>query len=109
MKRGDIYLVRKPPRDEPRRRRAFVVVSRQIVIDSRYTTVICAPVYSQRSGLATQVEVGEREGLKHPSAIHCDGLVSLRKSVLTDFVGSLSRAKLSELAEALRIALATEV
>jgi mRNA interferase MazF len=45
--------------------------------------------------------VGIEEGLKHDSAIHCDELVSLPKSVLTDFVGSLERTKILELNYAL--------
>ncbi len=32
--------------------RVFVVVSRQALIDSRFSTIICAPVYSTRHGLA---------------------------------------------------------
>lgn len=85
MKRGDFYLVKKPSSADPRRRRVFVVVSRRILIDSNYSTVICAPVYSKYSGLGTQVAVGEAEGLKHESAIHCDSLVSLPKTMLTHF------------------------
>ena len=108
MKRGDIYLVKKPSSADPKRRRAFVVVSRQILINSNYSTVICAPVYSKHSGLVTQVSVGEAQGLKHDSAVHCDGLVSLPKDVLTHYLGTLSDAKLLELAESLRIALAVE-
>jgi mRNA interferase MazF len=108
MKRGDIYLVRKPSADDPKKSRAFVVISRQILVDSRYATVICAPISSTVSGLATQVVVGVREGLKHESAIHCDNLVSLPKTILTDFVGSLGREKETQLGRALSIALAIE-
>ena len=49
--------------------------------------------------------VGIEEGLKHESSIHCDELVSLPKTALTDFVGSLSREKLIKLNTALRFAL----
>jgi len=77
MKRGDVYLVKKPSSGDPKKRRAFVVVSRQILVDSKYATVICAPIYSTISGLSTQVPVGVPEGLQHESAIHCDNLVSL--------------------------------
>jgi mRNA-degrading endonuclease toxin of MazEF toxin-antitoxin module len=35
----------------------------------------------------------------------CDNLVSLRKTDLTDFLGSLSRSKLAELDRALKMAL----
>jgi mRNA-degrading endonuclease toxin of MazEF toxin-antitoxin module len=38
----------------------------------------------------------------------CDNLVSLRKSDLTNFVGTLSPAKLVELNRALKMALALE-
>jgi mRNA interferase MazF len=45
------------------------------------------------------------EGLKHDSSIHCDELVSLPKSALTDFIGTLSPQKIQALNKALRIAL----
>jgi len=84
----------------------FVVVNRYLLIESRFATVICAPVYTVHDGLSTQVVIGIDEGLKHDSSIHCDELVSLPKSMLTDYVGSLSRQKLNDLNRALRIALA---
>ena len=108
MKRGDLYRVDHPSAADPRRSRVFVVVSRQVVIDSRFSTVICAPVYSVHNGLSTQVAVGEDEGLKHASSIHCDELVSLPKSKLTNDVGALSPEKIGALRQALRLALALE-
>ena len=108
MKRGDLYLVKHPSRRDPKRQRAFVVVSRQVVIDSKFATVICAPVFTTRIGIATEVNVGVEEGLKHDSAIHCDELVSLPKTVVTDFIGSLSQRKLTELDDALIVALGLE-
>ena len=108
MRRGDLYLVRKPGSTDPRKRRLFVVVSRQVLVDSSYSTVICAPVYSQRHGLATEVPVGIDEGLAHDSSILGDALVSVPKTVLTDFVGELPPALLVELDRALRIALYVE-
>jgi mRNA interferase MazF len=82
-----------------------VIVSRQILIDSRFSTVICAPIYSKYDGLSTQVQLGIEEGLKHDSSIHCDELISLPKSSLTNFVGSLVKQKMAELDNALKIAL----
>lgn len=105
MKRGELYRVPHPAKSDPKRSRVFIVVSRQEVIDSRFSTVVCAPVYSAYHGLASQVEVGEEHGLKHASSIHCDELVSLPKSVLTDYVGSLSSDKLQQLNRALSIAI----
>ena len=105
MKRGELYLVQHPTSTDPRKQRVFAVVSRQVLIDSRFSTVICTPVYTRYDGLSTQVAVGIDEGLKHESAVHCDELVSLPKTVLTRFVGALSLAKLRELDVALRVAL----
>jgi mRNA interferase MazF len=105
VKRGDLYRVIHPTAQDPKRSRVFVVVSRQTLIDSRYSAVICAPVYSAYDGLATQVPIGMDEGLKHESSIHCDELVSLLKSALTNYVGTLSLQKLRALDRALWIAL----
>jgi len=77
VKRGELYRVQHPSPADPKKFRVFVVVSRQPVIDSRFSTVICAPVYTRHDGLATQVPVGVDHGLKHESSIHCDELVSL--------------------------------
>ena len=109
MRRGELYLVRKPGVNDPRRQRVFAVVSRQVLIDTRFSTVICAPVFSRCDGLSTQVSVSIDEGLKKDSSIHCDELVSLPKTLLTNYIGRLSGRKLLELNNALRSALELEV
>ncbi len=108
MKRGKLYRVRRLPGD-PKPARVFVVVSRQPLIDSTFSTVVCAPVFTQYHGLPTQVSVGTAEGLKQESAILCDGLMSLEKSRLTDYVGELAFDKLRKLDDALLVALALPV
>ncbi len=105
MRRGNLYRVYKGASHDPKKFRVFVIVSRQVVIDSRFSTVICAPIYSRYDGLSTQVMVGIGEGLKHESSIHCDELISIPKSALSHFVGSLSMDKVRQLDEALKIAL----
>jgi mRNA interferase MazF len=105
VKRGELYRVANPSAKDPKKSRVFVIVSRQVLLDSRFSTVICAPIYSIHDGLSTQVLVSVNEGLKHDSSIHCDGLVSLPKSALTNFIGSLSPHKIEELIRALSIAL----
>jgi mRNA interferase MazF len=107
MRRGEIYRVHHPD-DDPKRYRSFVVVSRQVLIDSRFPTVVCAPILTRGHGFSTQVSVGVDEGLKHENWILCDNLVSLRKVQLTRFVGSLARSKVEELDRALKMALALE-
>jgi len=105
VRRGELYRVTRPSSRDPKRYRVFVVVSRQILIDSRFSTVICVPVYTAYQGLSTQVPIGIDDGLKHDSGIHCDELVSLPKSMLTNYIGSLSPNKVQLLDSALKIAL----
>jgi len=87
MRRGEIYRVHKPDGD-PKGYRSFVV-SRQTLIDSAYATVVCAPVFTNGSGLSTQVAIGPNESLKRDSWVACDNLRSLPKADLTQFVRSL--------------------
>jgi mRNA interferase MazF len=105
MNRGDLYRVENPSARDPRRHRFFVIVSRPALITSRFASVICAPIYSAHHGLASQVLVGIGEGLPHDSSIHCDELVSLPKSVLTHYTGTLSPDRIDQLNQALKIAL----
>ena len=107
MKRGELYRIRHPSGDS-KRARVFVVASRDALIASRFATVVCAPVYTQRRGLSTEVGVGRDEGLKHDSSILCDALISVEKARLTDYVGALSPEKLGQFRDALRIALDLE-
>lgn len=105
MKRGDLYRVRHPSAADPRRSRVFAVVSRQLLLDSSFSSAVCAPIYTRRDGLHSQVPVGIDQGLKHDSSIHCDELVSLPKTVLTDYIGCLPPEKLYDLDRALAFAL----
>jgi len=108
MKRGDLFRVHKGSKYDPKEYRVFMVVSRQELIDSNFTTVICAPIYTEYDEISTQVDVGVEEGLKHDSAVYCDDLISLPKILLTNYVGHLANTKMERLNRALRIALAAE-
>jgi len=108
VKRGELYRVYKASRSDPKDFRVFVVVGRQVVIDSKFSTVTCAPIYTMHNYLSTQVEVGADEGVKHDSSIHCDELISIPKTSLTDYVGTLSEEKIQALDAALRISLVIE-
>lgn len=104
MERGELYRVRRPGAD-PKRFRTYVVVSRQVLIDSKFSSVVCAPVFTSGERLTTQVEVGPSEGLVHASWIMCDQLVSIPKRELTNYVGSLIPEKIMEMNRALAMAL----
>jgi mRNA interferase MazF len=108
MKRGELYRIHHGSKYDPKKYRFFVIMSRQILIDSQFSTVTCAPIYTAYDEISTQVQVGIEEGLEHESSIHCDELISIPKRLLTDFVGTLSREKMMELRNALLIALEIE-
>jgi mRNA interferase MazF len=85
-----------------------MAVRRQALVDSRFSTAICAPVYTKHDGLSAQVRVGPAEGLKHESSAHCDELVSLPNTVLTHYIGSLRAAAVDQLNASLAIAVGLE-
>jgi mRNA interferase MazF len=93
------------PRGDSKQFRIFAIVSRQALVDSRFSTVVCAPIFTSGEGLSTQVSIGPDEGLDHPSWVMCDNLINMRKSELTNYVGSPSGPKLAELDRALKTAL----
>jgi mRNA interferase MazF len=108
MRRGDLYRVYRGSKYDPKEYRVFLVVSRQLLVDSHFFFFFCAPVYSKFDVFSTQIEIGIDEGLKHDSAVYCDELVSLPKSMLTDYIGALPDAKIELVNADLRIALATD-
>jgi mRNA interferase MazF len=104
LRRGAIYRVRQPQHGDPKKSRCFAVVSRQDLLDSKANRVLCAPINTSGVGLLTEVLVGVDEGLKHDSVINCDQITRLEKSMLTDYIGALSQAKLKLLRAALVVA-----
>jgi mRNA interferase MazF len=62
-------------------------------------------VQSRRDGLSTQVRGGLAEGLTKESRLHCGELVSLPKSAMTHYVGSLESRAVRELSSVLAVSL----
>ena len=104
LRRGDLYRVKRPGGADPKSHRVFVIVGRQASVSSNYRTAICAPIVSQPGGTAVEVAVDETHGLKHHSFIQCDGLTSVPKALLTDYIGSLDAVTLAALDRALVLA-----
>ncbi len=105
MRRGDVYLTEQVGADGMQRQRLFVVLSRQLALDSALATVICAPIFRSYDGLATQIPVGAADGLPYDGSIHCEALASLPKAALTRLIASLGAAKLKAVERALTVAL----
>lgn len=106
MRRGEIYRTRERVPERGSKPGFYVVVSRSfIAAHEDVSTVICAPVYGEVLGLATEVVLGPEDGLPRASAARCDFLTLMFKRRLTDFVGTLSRTKIADLNAALATAL----
>ena len=86
------------------KRRPVVVVGRDDVRGVRERTTV-APVTRMARGLASEVDLDQRDGLPVPCVASCDELGTIEKSKLIRRIGRLSEAKLLELADALRFSL----
>lgn len=100
MNRGEIWLYTFKP---PDKRRPVLVLTRQEVI-GLLSTVMIAPITSAIRGAPSEVLVGVDEGLKVPSAINLDHVQTVEQRQLSQYVGSLSREKLTAVCRALAIA-----
>lgn len=106
MTRGEVYRTRERDPERGAKPGFYVVVSRAFVAENDdVSTVICAPVYGEILGIATEVVVGPHDGLPRTCAVRCDFLALMFKRKLTTFVASLSARKLADLDKALAIAL----
>jgi len=104
--RADIYKTRERSPQRGHKPGFYVIVSRAFIAENEdVSTVVCAPVYTEILGLATEVTIGPAEGLPHTSAIRCDFLTLMFKRKLTQFIASLPSPKVEELDRALTIAL----
>jgi mRNA interferase MazF len=106
MTRGEIYRARERVPERGGKPGFYVVVSRAfIAANEDVSTVVCAPVYGEVLGLRTEVVLGQSDGLPRTSAARCDFLTLMFKAKLTNFVATLSAAKLGQLNQALSVAL----
>lgn len=81
-----------------------VIATRDSAIEV-LSSLICALVTTTDHGHVAEVGVGPEEGLDHESAINCDNLFTLPKSVLTRRRGRLGPVRLAQFDRALAIAL----
>jgi mRNA interferase MazF len=89
------------------KRRPVVVVSRDDTRGAR-TLATVATITRKARGLASELELDERDGLPRPCVANCDDLTTIAKARLIRRVGRLSGVRLMELDEALKFALQLE-
>ena len=100
MRRGEIWVADFPP---PDKRRPVVLVSREESYEVRQQITV-APVTTRLRDIASHVPLGREDGVERDSAINCDALATVHRSLLRTRIGALSRAKSDELDDALRFA-----
>jgi mRNA interferase MazF len=102
VRRGELYWASLP---EPYGRRPALVISRSASLGTR-TRVTVAPVTSTVRGIASEVPVGKRQGVRTGSVVTCDNVQTLLQDRLDpEPIGRLSVPKTIELDRALRFAL----
>ncbi len=77
------------------KRRPVVIASRDDTKGVRQRTTV-ATITTTIRRIPSEVEVGEREGLKKLSAVNCDELVTIDKGRLVRRLGRLSGLRLRE-------------
>ena len=109
MKRGAIYRTRERMPERGGKPGFYVVVSRPFIAENEdVSTVVCAPIYREHLGLATEVVLGSGDGLPTDCSVRCDFLALMFKSKLTGFVADLPGSRMVELDDALARALGIE-
>ena len=106
MKRGEIYRTAEKVAERAHKPGYYVIVSRDFVAgNDDVSTVVCAPIYSEVLGLASEVVLDRDDGVPRESAIRCDFLTLMYKRRLTHFVGTLSSRRQEDLNRGLAYAL----
>ena len=101
VNRGEIWNFRF---DRPDKQRPVLILTRQEMIDVLHTVTV-APLTGTIRGVPSEVVVGTEAGLKKPSAINLHHVVTVQKSELKRFVGTVSSGTLRQVKEALLFAL----
>lgn len=102
MRRGEIYLADLP---HPVGRRPVLLVTRTPAIAVR-TAVTVAPITRTRRGIASELPLDRRHGVRQQSVANCDSLMTIPKQALKRrSLGSLFTTELPDLDRALRYAL----
>jgi mRNA interferase MazF len=101
VKRGEVWWIEFP---EPTGRRPAVLVSRNQAYRVR-SAVTVVPLTRTVRGIPTEVALGPDEGVPRTSVANADDIATVPKARLTEYLTTLSAAKLAALERAIRFAL----
>ena len=91
----------------PDKTRPVLVLTRSSIIP-HLSTVTVAPITRTVRGIASEVAVGDAEGLKQPSVVNLDSLQTISAGRLGRYLGSIDRRRKAEIREALLFGLELE-
>ena len=100
MRQGEIWWAEQPD-EKPR---PFIVLTRDEAIPVMHS-VLVAPVSRRQRGIATELKLDDRDGIRTESCANFDNLRTIRKSHLTRRVGVLDVDRWPEVCAAIRAAI----
>ncbi len=101
MQRGDVWWLEEPHS----KRRPAVVLTRQVILD-RLSQVTVAAVTTQARQLPTEVPLTVEHGMPRACVISLDNIHTIFKGFLSDRITTLDEATMSQVCQALRVAVA---
>ncbi len=102
MRRGEIWWSQQPP---PIGRRPVVLLSRDESYRVR-NSILIAQITTKMRGIPTEVILDEKDGMPKKCIINLDNITTIRKSILTERICTLSAVKMVEVEEAIKFAIA---
>ena len=104
MRRGEVWWTEQP---EPIGRRPVLLLSRDEAYEVR-NAVTVAQITTTIRNIPVEVVLDEKDGLPQKCVVNLDTITTIRKSILTKKISSLSSEKIEQIDKAIKFALALE-
>jgi len=104
VRRGELWWARLP---RPTGNRPVILLSREEAYSVR-TRVTVVPLTTHVRGIPSEVRLGPSDGLPRAGAANADEIVTIPASLLDRRIALLKPAKMAEIEEAVRFALALD-
>ena len=101
MQRGEVWWLEEPSSERP----PAVVLTRQVILD-RLSQITVAAVTTWRRNLPTEVALTVDHGLPRSCVVSLDDLHTILRGFLTERITTLDEVTMSEVCQALRVAVA---
>jgi mRNA interferase MazF len=88
----------------PDKVRPVLILTRDSIIDY-LGEVTVAPITSRIRDIPSEVRIGKADGMQRECTVNCDHMQTVAKGTLGTTVATLQKAKLAEVARAVRFAL----